>query len=144
MTLSSFIEPKVLDHILGKTDIGALAVVYLGLKTADPLNNNSGGTEPTIPTGGYARVATTGVSWDAATPGGAATASYTANAAALAFPVSTAAWSTGATPLTHFIIMDAASGGNMIACGALTTPRTVNAAGVTLSYAIGDLDVTLD
>ena len=136
-SFGDYAENKVLDHIVGKTSF-TMPTAYIGLKTADPTDDNSGGTEPTIDTGGYARIVTAGANWNAAS-GGA-----TDNATALAFAESTAAWSTGATALTHFIIMDAASGGNMLAHGTLTTARTVDAAGITLEFAIGELDITLD
>ena len=135
-SFGDYAENKVLDHIVGKTSF-TMPTAYIGLKTADPTDDNSGGTEPTIGTGGYARIATTGTSWDAASAGA------TANAAALSFPISTSAWSTGATNLTHFIIMDAATAGNLLAHGDLTTPRAVNAADIILRFAIGDLDITL-
>ena len=134
-TLSDYAENKVLELLVGKTAF-ATPTAYIGLKTADPTDDNSGGTEPTIATGGYARIATTGGNW------GAAAAGAIANAAALSFPISTAAWSTGATNLTHFIVMDAATAGNMLGHADLTTPRAVNAADVILRFAIGDLDWT--
>jgi len=114
------------------------ATVYIGLKTANPTDDNSGGTEPTIPTGGYARIVSPATDWEEAAAGAIQ------NDEILAFAESTAAWSTGATPLTHFIVMDAAVAGNMLAHGELTTPRTVNAAGVLLRFPVGELDVTLD
>jgi hypothetical protein len=119
-------------------DLLFAATVYIGLKTADPGDDNAGGVEPTIPTGAYARIVSPSTDWPAAAAGAIA------NTSILAFAESTAPWSSGATPLTHFIIMDAASGGNMLAHGSLTTPRTVNAAGIVLRFPIGDLDVTLD
>ena len=112
--------------------------VYIGLKTADPTDNNSGGTEPTIPTGAYARIESIAADWEAAAAGAIQ------NDEIQEFAESSAAWSTGATPLTHFIIMDAASGGTMKAHGSLTTPRTVNAAGILLRFPVGKIDVTLD
>ena len=135
-SFGDYAENKVLDHIVGKTSF-TMPTAYIGLKTADPTDDNSAGTEPTIPTGGYARVVTAGADWDAAAAGA------TANAAALTFVTSTAAWSTGATNLTHFIIMDAATAGNLLAHGALSTARAVNAIGIALEFAIGDLDITL-
>ncbi|MCJ7829001.1 MAG: hypothetical protein MUP81_04595 [Dehalococcoidia bacterium] len=135
-SLSDYAENKVLDHITGKTSF-TKPTAYIGLKTADPTDDNSGGTEPTIATGGYARIATTGTDWDAASGGAVA------NAVALSFPISTAAWSTAATNLTHFIIMDAATAGNLLGHADLTTPRAVNAADIILRFAIGDLDLTL-
>ncbi len=119
-------------------DLLFAATTYIGLKTADPTDDNSGGTEPTIPTGGYVRIESIPADWEAAAAGAIQ------NNAIQEFVESTAAWSSGATPLTHFIIMDAASGGNMLAHGSLTTPRIVNAAGILLRFPVGEIDVTLD
>ena len=135
-SFSDYAENKVLDHIVGKTSF-TMPTAYIGLKTADPGDDNSGGTEPTAGTGGYARITTSGADWDAAASGA------TANATTLAFATSTAAWSTGATEVTHFIIMDAVTGGNLLAHGTLTTGRAVNAADIILQFAIGDLDIIL-
>lgn len=118
-------------------DLLFAATVHIGLKTADPTDDNSGGTEPDA-TGGYARIESIAGDWEAAAAGAIQ------NSEIQEFPESTAAWSTGATPLTHFIIMDAASAGNLLAHGTLTTPRTVNAAGVLLRFPVGEIDATLD
>ena len=130
-SFSDYFELQVLDLLFAAT-------VYIGLKTADPGDDNSGGTEPTDPTGGYTRAISPPADWEAAAAGAIQ------NDTIVAFVESTDAWSSGATPLTHFIIMDAASGGNCLAHGSLTTPRTVNAAGIILRFPIGDIDVTLD
>ena len=119
-------------------DLLFAANVYIGLKTADPLDDNSAGTEPTDPTGAYERIESIPADWEAAANGAIQ------NDEIQEFAESSAAWSTGATPLTHFIIMDAVTGGNMLAHGSLTTPRTVNAAGVLLRFPVGEIDVTLD
>lgn len=134
-SFGDYAEAKILDHIVGKTSF-TIPTAYIGLKTADPTDDNSGGTEPDG-TGSYARITTSGSDWDSAASGA------TANAAALTFATSTAAWSTGATNLTHFIIMDAVSAGNLLAHGTLSTARAVNAVGIVLEFAIGDLDITL-
>lgn len=136
-SFADYAEDKVLELIVGKTAF-ATPTAYIGLKTGDPLDDNSGGTEPTDPTGAYERITTAGANW-ATSSGGSID-----NSAILAFAESTAAWSTGATPLTHFIMMDAITGGNCLAHGSLSVARTVNAAGVTLAFAIGDLTITLD
>ena len=130
-SFSNYFELICLDLLFNAT-------VYIGLKTADPTDDNSGGTEPTIDTGGYARIVSPPTDWEDAANGAVK------NDEILEFPKSTDAWSTGATPLTHFIIMDAASAGNMLAHGQLTTPRTVNAAGILLRFLVGELQVTLD
>ena len=133
-SFSDYAENKQIDHITGKTAF-TKPTAYIGLSIADPLDDGSGNAEPDG-TGSYARITTSGSDWDAAN-GGA-----TANATALSFPISTAAWSTGANNLTHFGVWDAASAGNLLFHADLTTPRAVNAADIILRFAIGDLDVT--
>lgn len=128
-SFGDYTEDKVLDHITGKTSF-TMPTAYLGLSTADPTDDGSGLAEPSG--GSYARVATSGSDWDAAS-GGA-----TANAAALTFPEASGDWGT----ITHFALFDAASGGNMLAHGDLTLAKDVNN-GDTISFPIGDLDITL-
>ena len=134
-SFSDYTEDKVLDHIVGKTSF-TMPTAYIALSTADPTDDASGLAEPDG-TGSYARITTSGSDWDASS-GGA-----TANAAALTFPTSTAAWSTGASNLTHFALFDASSAGNMLAHGTLAVARAVNSADIILEFAIGDLDITL-
>lgn len=95
--------------------------------------------EPTS-TGGYARAAVLNnpANWPAST--GTYPASKSSGAT-VSFPASTAAWSSGATVLAIFFIADASTlaGGNIIGWGYLTTPQTVNASGITLSFASGQI-----
>ena len=135
-SFADFWEDEILDHLFGK-GVYNPPTIYIGLSTADPLDDESGLAEPVDPTGGYTRIATAGADWDVSADGA------TANAAILAFAESTAAWSTGATPLTHFALFDADTDGNMLAHGDLTVAREVNESGKTLRFAIGELDVTL-
>ncbi len=130
MTFANYLEDKVLDHILGKTAY-TMPTVYVGLSTADPLDDASGLAEPSG--GGYARVATTGATWNAAALGSAS------NAAAITFPQATASWGT----VTHFALFDAATAGNMIASGALTVSKAIGN-GDTAKFDIGQLTTTLD
>lgn len=130
-SFGNYFELQCLDLLFANT-------VYIGLKTGDPLDDNSGGTEPTDPTGAYERITSLPADWEDAAAGAIQ------NDEILEFAESSGAWSTGATPLTHFIVMDAITGGNMLSHGQLTTPRTVNAAGVLLRFPVGDIDVTLD
>jgi len=130
MSFSDYLENKVLDHILGKTAY-TMPTVYVGLSTADPLDNASGLAEPSG--GGYARVATTGADWNAASAGSAS------NANALTFPAATASWGT----VTHFALFDAASAGNMIASGALTVAKAIGN-GDTAKFDVGQLTTTLN
>lgn len=133
-SFSDYTENKFLDHITGKSAF-TMPTGYIGVSTADPLDDGSGNAEPDG-TGSYARITTSAANWASAAAGA------TSNAQAVSFPISTAAWSTGASNLTHFAVWDASSGGNLLFHADLTTPRAVNAADVILRFSIGDLDVT--
>lgn len=129
-SFSDYTEDKVIDHVNGKTAF-TMPTVYVGLSTADPLDDASGLAEPSG--NNYARVTTSGSDWDAAS-GGA-----TANATALTFPEASGAWGT----CTHFARFDASSGGNMIDHGTLDASRVITS-GITPRFSIGELDITLD
>lgn len=131
-SLSNYLELEILDHICKTGAYTAPTNIYIGLSTADPTEDGSGIAEPS--TGSYARVACN--AWNVAASGA------TANTNAITFPTSSAAWS-GGSNLTHFFASDASSGGNMLWYGALGTAFAVGAAGVTPSFAAGDLDITL-
>jgi hypothetical protein len=129
-SLGNYAEDKILDHLVGKAAFTMPADVYVGLSTADPLDDASGNAEPGG--GSYARVTMADTDW-AASSGGA-----TSNATAIDFPEATASWGT----ITHFAIWDAATVGNMLAHGDLTASKAVGD-GDTISFAIGELDITL-
>ena len=133
MSFSNYLENAVLNHITGKTAF-TQPTVFVGLSTTAPTENGTGITEPTG--GSYARVATSGATWSTATTGS------TNNAAAITFPTATANWSAGAN-FTHVVLFDAASGGNFLAQGQITTPKPV-LNGDTASFAIGNITITLD
>lgn len=136
--LTNYANSKIVDHVHGKTAFTMPTNLYLALGTGTPTPaSTSLPGEPTIGTGGYARVQTTAASWNAAASGVAA------NAATLSFPASTGAWSTGATNLAYVGYYDAATGGNLILFAPLGTPQAVNAAGITIQFNAGDLSDTL-
>ena len=130
MSLSNYEEAKILDLLIGKT-AHSLVAVYVGLSTADPLDDASGLAEPVA--SGYARVVTSGATWEAAVAGAIQ------NAAAITFPQASGSWGT----ISHFALFDALSGGNMIASGALDTPTAITT-GQIFRFAAGALDITLD
>ena len=129
-SLSNYWENEILDHVFGKGSYTP-PTIYVGLSTADPLDDATGLAEPSG--NGYARVQTAGADWDAAV-GGALD-----NANDITFPQATGSWGT----VTHFALFDAATAGNMLGHGSLDTPKAVNN-GDTIKFAAGDLDVTLD
>ena len=147
MSLTNYAESAILNALFGKpSDFGALASappIYIGVATADPTDAGVFTNEPVIGTGGYARILANAASWAQSTAG---SGNSIPNAVELAFPASSAAWSTGATPITHFFLCNHATNTTgMIASAALTIQtRTVNAAGVTLSFAASAITAALD
>ena len=126
--LSDYLENKLLDHIVGKTSY-TMPTAYVALFTAAP-SDSGGGTE--CSGGSYARKSTAGADWTAAS-GGA-----TSNANAITFVTPTGSWGT----VTHFALFDASTAGNMLAWGALSASQAIGT-GNTVSFAVGDLDITL-
>ena len=129
-SFSNYLEDELLDHVFGKGSFAPPAI-YVALSTADPLDSGSGLAEPSG--NGYARVQTTGTDWNAAS-GGAID-----NANAITFNEATGSWGT----ITHFALMDAASGGHLLVHGALSTSKSISS-GDTVKFAAGDLDVLLN
>ena len=129
-SFSNYLEDELLDHIFGKGSYTP-PTIYVALSTSDPLDNGSGLTEPSG--SGYARVQTAGTDWNAAS-GGAID-----NANAITFSEATGNWGT----ITHFALMDAASGGNMLVHGVLSESKSISS-GDTAEFAAGDLDISLD
>ena len=90
---------------------------YLGLSRSEPTLTGTNVSEPGA-SAGYARVKLTGLS--------APTNGVVTNSSAIDFTESTAGWGT----ITHFVIYDAATGGNLLMYGKLTENRTVESATV--------------
>jgi len=119
-SLSNYAENEFMDHLFNGVAT-SITTVYVALSTADPLDDATGLTEPVG--NGYARATITF--------GAAATRRVTQNAEVV-FPQATGAWGT----ITHWALMDALTGGNMLAHGALdssispvsgNTPRIASA-----------------
>lgn len=88
---------------------------YIGLSTSAPTTSGSGVTEPSIDAG-YARVRLTSLSEP--------NDGVVTNSQAINFNESTASWGT----ITHFVIFDSATAGNLLMYGTLSTPRSVETA----------------
>lgn len=99
--------------------------------------------EPTA-TGSYARVSVINNPANFSAASGSVPAQKV-NAATITFPASSAAWSTGATALMIYFIADVSTlaGGNLLAYGYMTNPQTVNASGITPSFAASAVVQTL-
>ncbi len=94
-----------------KTTPAIPANYYIGLSKTAPNMSGSNVTEPSG--GGYSRVKLTGLS----TPSNGTVT----NSNAIDFNESTASWGT----VTHFVVFDALTGGNLLMYGQLTTSRSV-------------------
>ena len=129
-SFADFWEDEILDHVFDKVAYTAPSI-YVGLSTADPLDDASGLAEPSG--NGYARVVTAPADWTVSS-GGALD-----NANAVDFPQASGPWGT----VSHFALFDAITGGNMLAHGSLGTPQAI-VSGNTPSFAAGALDVSLD
>lgn len=128
---SNYTEDKVLDHVLGQgaRNFTSPANLYVALFTASTgLEANTPSAE--VSGGAYARKA---IAFGAASSGSAA------NSATVTFDVATANWGT----VTHVAVMDAATSGNVLFWGAVTSQKTIET-GDTFQIAQGNLTVSLD
>lgn len=126
MSLSDTFETRTLQWLFTTDAVTRPSAWYIGLFTSNP-GETGAGTE--VSGGSYAREAATfTVSGNLAT-----------TASVVEFPTATASWGT----ITHGAVFDAASGGNMIAYGALTTAKAIDTGDI-LRIPAGDFDVTLD
>ena len=156
---SNYLELKVLDHILkfgnGSLTVGSgsgyapPATVYVALFSnsgggaATALESGTNSTSGTgnwgyyeINNGSYARQS---VTFAAASSGASASNST------VTFPVPTANYNTAGTQgqtVTHIAIVDAATSGNVLFYGALTTSKTVSS-GDQFTISSGNLTVSL-
>ena len=118
MSASNYLELAVLDHLLGGADFTRPGTVYFALFTSNPNETNTG-TE--VSGGGYARAAVTNNSTNFPAATTISTVGTKMNATAITFPQASGSWGT----VTHFAIFDAATAGNMLIYGTLTTSRAV-------------------
>ncbi len=129
-TFADYWENEILDHIFGKNSYTP-PTIYLGLSTADPLDDASGLVEPSG--NAYTRVQTSASDWNAASAGSLD------NANDISFPQATGSWGT----ITHFAVFDATTSGNMLVHGALSQSKAIGS-GDTAKFEAGDLDINLD
>ncbi len=129
------VRKALLDHYFGKSTLTP-PTIYVGLSSTTP---TSAGANVTEPSGGdYGREATAAVDWNPSTE---ADPCVLDNLNAVTFAQATANWVAGAD-LTHAVLFDAITGGNVIAWGALAVAKPV-LDGDTAEYAAGSIDVTM-
>lgn len=125
-TLSNYSEGVLLNHVFNGVVYSRPATVYVGLSSADPLDDASGLAEPAG--GAYARTAITF---------GAPSSRRVTQTGTVTFPQANASWG---ADLTHWALFDAATNGNMLAHGQLSAPKQV-VAGNTPSISAGEVYV---
>lgn len=113
MANSDYLETLIMEWLRGSDMPSAPATVYIGLSTADPLDDGSGLAEPVA--GGYARQA---ISLGAVVQVGGRAQST--NDAQIDFSAS-ADWGL----ITHAALFDALSAGNLLRHAALDNARNV-------------------
>lgn len=114
MSATSYFENLVLDAILGSSRGADIpATVYVGLYTSNPDEGGTGDEVLTAGTG-YARVsvANTDDNWPDASSG------VKVNATKIQFPLVVSSWG----DISHFGIFDAATAGNLLVYGEITSP----------------------
>lgn len=116
---SVYLDNKIIDHLFKGTSFST-PTKYLALFTSSAgLDTNATSTwaskELPSTAGSYARLALPNTIWSAAASGS------TSNTSELSYSVATSTWGT----VTHIGIMDAATGGNVLAWGALANPVTL-------------------
>ena len=127
---SDYLEDKVLDHVFGGVAYTAPTTLYVALYTVAP-DDTGGGTEVTTTGTAYARQSGT-FTVSGTNPTTATTS------AAIEYPTATADYGT----VVAVGILDASSGGNLLAYANLDTSKVVSTGDV-FRFDAGDLDITL-
>ena len=142
MPFTNYLDQALVTEVFGAVAYTVPADVYVALSTTTPVQAEGTATPYwnfTEPSGsGYARVtvANNTTSWVAA--GTQPSTGYEVdNGVAITFPSATGSWGT----VTYFGIFDAATAGNLLGFGALTTSQAI-ASGDTPSFAVGALTIT--
>jgi len=104
--MTNYSADALLEWLTGKTAMPSKPTAYIALFTAVGTDAGSGFTE--VSGGSYARVATAGADWNAASGTGPSTIS---NVNTITFPAATGSWGT----VIAFGLYDAASSGNLLA-----------------------------
>ena len=126
MAFTDYLENKLVAHTFSATAYTSPSTVYVALYTVAPTDSTTG-TE--VSGGGYARQ-----SASFTTTGNAAT-----NASAIEYPTATGNYGT----VVATALLDASSGGNMLAYATLSASKTISTGDV-FRIPAGDLDITLD
>ena len=126
---SDYSEAWICNWIRGTAAPSAPAAVYVALFNGDPTDTGTGGTEVTSTIRTAGRVAATF---------GAPTNGVISNSSIVSFGAAA-----GTANVTHFALFDAATAGNEIVSGALSSGSGSVSAGSTVSFAVGALSIAV-
>lgn len=132
MSASDYLEGVVLDHIFNKQVYVPPANLYVALLVQEAAENQDGTQLVEVNYTGYQRVQTQPAGWSR-------TNNVMGNNTKIQFGKCTA----GAANATHFAILDAAGGGNVLFKNALNAPLAISA-GITPEFGIDQLNVSAD
>jgi hypothetical protein len=134
-SFSDYTEKKVIDHVNGKTTFTLVTPVYMALCTTVPTDADTGSTIIEANYTGYARKSIANTDWNAAS----GTTAAATNAAAIIFAACTA----GTSTIIGFAICDAATVGNVLYWGTVTS-KVIDVTSTPAQVAIGGLSLGLD
>lgn len=144
--LTNYAENKIIDAMLRGQALGAPSTWYVALLSN--VSDAEAATLTEISGGGYARVAVaaslanfSGTQAAGSTTASSGTSGTSSNNGAITFPTPSANWSAQAT---HLALMDASTGGNAWAIGALAAPKTVNNGDPAPSFPAAALSFQID
>lgn len=135
---SDYLEERLLNHVLTNTAYTAPSTLYLGLFT-----NTSGNAATNLEAGTLTdevSTSATGYGRKTVTFGSATVGATTVSAtdATVTFDAATANWNT----ITHVAVLDAATAGNVLFWGAVTTAKAIET-GDTFQVTSGNLTISL-
>jgi hypothetical protein len=130
-SMTSYLEKKLLDHMLGISSFTMPTTVYASLHTASPGQSGSLTNEVSSTSSGYGRVAIT-AKMNATDP----VSGISVSNAIILYGPATINWGT----INYIAISDALSGGNMLMYGALTIAQTTPI-GESVQFSVGQFIV---
>jgi hypothetical protein len=128
MSISNYLEDKVLNHVFGGTSYTAPSTLYIALFTTAPGEDGSGGTE----------VTTTGTAYTRQTGVFTVSSGTASNTSAIEYAIALANYGT----VVAVGIYDASTSGNLLAYGNLNSTKVVSTGDI-FRFNASDLSVTL-
>lgn len=119
MGMSTYFQDATLNHLFRQVTLASPTKLYIAVSTTQPYENGTGVTEPTDAS--YARLQVNCTTTNFIAPA----SGTTSNAVALRFNEATNPWNTSSNLIKYYAIFDAATAGNMLWFGALTTSKNV-------------------